>query len=649
MKRIVSLLAVLAVAVAGCGPNDPGAPAVTLLSPEGANHRAAVFSPDGGQVAYWTPNAAGWELVVAKADLSEPRTMASSSSPAPIVWSPDGSLVAFSTDAWGGPDVAMVPAGGGEVRRLTASPAFEVPIAWHRDGDRLVYLQTAEGGGVRASVVSLATGDGAPLLTDDRPHIAIWSPDGSRLAVDFFAGGKGTIWVADSAGGNLRQLTTDGFEETNFPSVWSPDGSEVLYVSRRTGTADIWAVPADGGAPRQLTRDLRDDTQPVLSSDGRWVAFLSTRGQQTDVWVVPWTGGEAIRVTDDATEEADLQWIGPGTRLAFQKVSVTSTLWAVDAMTGTERQLTPDSIQVGGFRVSRDGSELVYEVVRGGGVIDLHVTPLAGGPPRVLVAGTHENRLGAWSPDGQTIVFTSTRAGSTDIWTVPAAGGEPRQLVNWPTFEADPQWTPDGSGVYFRSERDAAKLGDVWLVPAAGGEPRRITTVGRVTDYTQSSTSPDLFVNLIGGRAGQFVLTRLRPDGSLQTLWDRSNVFGVSPDGVMPGGDSVVFNTQLPEGGEGSFLISTRTGQGRQLLGKGELAADFSRDGTLLAYTFGGATQDLGILDMKDGTTRRLTNTPERESGYWWAGDTKTIVVARRAPVSRIATVDVGPLLQGGR
>jgi len=646
MKRIGSLLTVVAVAVAGCGPNDPGAPAVTLLSPEGANHRDPVFSPDGRQVAYVTPKGAEWELVVAQADLSQPRTVATSGEITAPLWSPDGAWLAYATNAWGaGPDVAIVPAAGGEVRRLTTSPALEIPVAW-APGGRVAYLQTAEGGTIRASVVSIAGGEGTPLLSDSRPHFAAWSPDGSRVAINFIVGGGSTIWIADSTGGNLRQLTTEGLEELGFGvQAWSPDGSELAYLSRHTGTADIWVMPLDGGPARQLTKDLRDDTDPVWSPDGRWVAFVSTRGQQTDIWVVASTGGEAIRVTDDATEEAGVQWIGPGgTQLGFQARSSASTLWAIDAAGGTERQITPDSIRVGGFRVSPDGEQVAYIVERGGGVTDIQVAPLAGGPPRVLVAGSNENWLAGWSPDGQTILFESNRGGNVDVWTVSAAGGAPRQLTNWPTFETNPAWTADGSGIYFLSDRDA-KLRDLWLVPAAGGEPRRITTVGSINAITRSSSSPDLFVGLLGGRAGQFVLARLEADGSLRTLWDRSNVGEVSPDAVMRGADSVVINADLPEGGIGSFLISTRTGEGRQLLGKGEEAADFSRDGTLLAYTFGGATQDLGIIDMKDGTTRRLTNTPERESGYWWAGDTKTIVVARRSQRSRIATVDVGALL----
>jgi Tol biopolymer transport system component len=454
--------------------------------------------------------------------------------------------------------------------------------------------------------------------------------------------GSSTLWAADGAGANPKQLTTEGQE---FPADWSPDASEGLYISRRTGTGDIWVLPMDGGKPRQLTRDVRDDYSPVWSPDGKWVAFGSNRGRQTDLWVVPAAGGTELRVTDDAAEEGGPRFIGKSNRIAFTVNSVVSALWAITVADGKERQITPDSIRVGSFRVSPDGKEVVYSVLRGGGVSDLQVASLVDGTRRTLVAGTANNVVEGYSPDSKTVLFGSNRSGNQDVWSISAAGGEPRQLTNWPTQEQTADWAPDGSAVYFISNRDA-KIGDVWSVPAAGGEPTRVTTVGNVNNLAQSSTGPDLFVNLLGGRGGQLTLAKLRTGGTLQTLWDRSNVLTVvSQDGATPSGDSVVIYTAAPGGGQTNYLISTRTGQGREILGKGDVAGDFSPDGTMLSYNFGRPMADIGILNLKDGTTRRLTNTPENEAAYWWTRDSKTIVVSRRAPRARIATVDLTELL----
>lgn len=641
-------------ALSACGKQESGLPAVTLLTPEGANHQSSHFSPDGSRVAYWAAGAKGWDFMVAKADLSEPHTLVpgtpGGNGPGGVLWSPDGRLLAFVSSAASLFDVAVVPSDSGAVRRLTDAPGLEFPVQWHPAGDRLTYIATAAGGTFRSFVVSLASGASVPLLSETRPAVGLWSPDGSRLAIQTFSAGSNTIWLADSSGANPKQLTTEGQENLGGDaSPWSPGGTELLYTSRRTGTGDIWVLPVNGEKPRQLTRDVRDDNSPTWSADGKWVAFISTRGRQTDVWVVPAAGGNELRVTDDVAGEDGLQWVGKSQRLAFHTGATASGLWALTVADGKERRITPDSIRVGNFDVSPDGSEVVYQVRRGGGVSDLVVVPLAGGAPRTLVAGSADNSEPDWSPDGKNILFTSNRSGNQDIWLVSSSGGEPRQLSNWPTEERNAEWAEDGSTVYFVSEHDASPFSDVWKVPLTGGEPARVTRIGSVNTMSVSRTSPDVFVSTIGGRAGQFVLSRLLPDGKLQTLWDKSNVFGVSHFGLMAQGDSLAINAELPGGGGfGSYLISTRTGQGRQILGKNEGAGDFSRDGTQLIYGFGTPNGDYGIYNVKDGSTRRLTNTPENENGHWWTSDGKTLVIHRSVERRRIATVDVTPLLKQG-
>jgi TolB protein len=652
-NRLVILGALLA--LSACGKEGSGLPTASFLTPEGSDHRASQFSPDGGRVAYWAAGASGWDLIVAHADLSAPRTVVSGPGGqwSPPLWSPDGTSLAFVSSTLGPADVAVVPAEGGEPRRLTDRPGGENPYQWHPRGDRIAYMASVEGqSGFRSLMVSLASGRSAPVLAETRMAEAFWSPDGSKIAFYVVDGGASTIWVADSSGANARQLTTEGQERFSWGGPWSPDGSELLYVSRRTGTGDIWVLPVAGGAPRQLTRDVRDDDFPRWSPDGKWVAFISTRGRQTDVWVVPAAGGTELRVTDDAADEFYLQWIGKSEKLAFHTSVAVSGLWAMTVADGKERRITPDSIRVGYFDVSPDGTAVVYQVLRGGGVSELWVAPLMGGAPRTLVAGNADYWDFGWSPDGKRILFVSYQSGNSDVWVVDAAGGDPHQLTRWPTGEWDAEWAADGSAVYFRSERDASSFADVWMVPPAGGEPRRITTVGTVEEVAPSRTSPDVFVTTLGG-AGKLVLSRLLPDGKLRPLWDRSNMLqrSLSVFSVTAQGDSMAIAAELPGGGFGSYLISTRTGQGRQILGKGDLAKDFSRDGTQLLYSFGSPNADLGLLTLKDGSMRRLTDTPENEGWFGapvrWTGDGKTIVFIRSAERRRIVTVDLTKLLGG--
>ena len=89
----------------------------------------------------------------------------------------------------------------------------------------------------------------------------------------------------------------------------------------------------------------------------------------------------------------------------------------------------------------------------------------------------------------------------------------------------------------------------------------------------------------------------------------------------------------------GSYRI-----EGRQILGKGDLARDFSRDGAQMLYAFGSPNADLGLITVKNGLVRRLTDTPQNEGSVRWTGDGKTIVFNRSVKRRRIATADLTKL-----
>jgi Tol biopolymer transport system component len=52
----------------------------------------------------------------------------------------------------------------------------------------------------------------------------------------------------------------------------------------------------------------------------------------------------------------------------------------------------------------------------------------------------------AFSPDGRSILFTSTRGGTTGIWKMPREGGTPERIGSGDQAE----WSPDGKRIVFR-------------------------------------------------------------------------------------------------------------------------------------------------------------------------------------------------------
>jgi hypothetical protein len=105
------------------------------------------------------------------------------------------------------------------------------------------------------------------------------------------------------------------------------------------------------------------------------------------------------------------------------------------------------------------------------------------------------------------------------------------------------------------------------------------------------------------------------------------------------GPEVFVIDTGRPDDTVGSVLVPVHGGQGRWLLDRLEVAGGWSSDGTQLVYGVGGSDRDIGVLSLRDGSKRRLTETTT------WDGQ----IVFRRSTVRRrIVTADVSKLMERG-
>ncbi len=647
MFVFAAMFVVLGACGGGDGGNDGAMPELTALSPEGVRILGPSYSPDGKRIAYWTPASPAWQLWVANADMTSPQKLPIKGTTNPALWSPDGTRLAVTSAEFGPSHAVVVPVAGGEVKRVTTGSGVDTETGWFADGERLAYvMSTGGGGGFTSFASSPATGATQSLVPgEQRPYFGTPSPDGSRIGFNVIEGSRTTIWVADSSGTNPRQLTKEGFEsQRSYRMSWSPDGRGILYESVRTGTSDLWVVPVDSGSPRQLTRDVRNDYSGVWSPDSRWVAFLSDRGRQTDIWIVPATGGEEKRVTDTPDAESNPVWRPGANELTFVITSEKSGIWAMDMATGSERRLTPDSIRTAGFYGSPDGTQIDYVIERGGGVQDLAVMPVVGGASRILVSGGGTVLTPQWSPDGKQIVYLSDRGGSQDVWIVDVADGPPRQLTSWPGFESAVAWSGDGTKVYFQSDHNT-KLGDLWAVASGGGEPTRITRNGTLgSDFLSTRAGvADFFAGTINPNGGQLTISRVRPDGRMTTVWDRSNAFMRA---ISPSGDSIAAVVEQPNGKLQMMILPAAGGNGRQILTVNDRGTFWSNDGKSIVYTTSiNGAGDIGIFSVADGTTRRLTTTPESEAGAELTPDGKTMLTNRTATIQRLFSANLSKLI----
>jgi len=93
------------------------------------------------------------------------------------------------------------------------------------------------------------------------------------------------------------------------------------------------------------------------------------------------------------------------------------------------------------------------------------------------------------SPDGSSVVYCSAESGNHDVWIRQIASGERLNLtVDYEGEDAWPYWSPDGNWILFNSTRDG---GGLYKVSLFGGTPIRIAAFGPDGITRDYSMSPD--------------------------------------------------------------------------------------------------------------------------------------------------------------
>jgi TolB protein len=89
--------------------------------------------------------------------------------------------------------------------------------------------------------------------------------------------------------------------------------------------------------------------------------------------------------------------------------------------------------------------------------------------------GAYDDMWPSWSPDGQSIVFVSTRDGDPEVYVMDRDGAGARRLTTSPGRDAHPAWSPDGSTIAFQSPRQDGHT-RIFVMKADGTGQRAITS-----------------------------------------------------------------------------------------------------------------------------------------------------------------------------
>lgn len=251
--------------------------------------------------------------------------------------------------------------------------------------------------------------------------------------------GKKELYLCDSDGANLRQLTGEG--RIAIAPKWAPDGNSIVYTSYLRGFPDIYRIDLSRNRREILANYGGLNTGAAISPDGREAALILSKDGNPELYVKNLRSGALTRLTNTPrAAEASPDW-------------------------------------------SPDGSQIVYASDQGVvGRPQLYIIPRTGGTPQRISTQGSENVAPDWGPNGL-IACASRSGGRYNIAVINPASKQTVYLTGDGADYEDPSWAPNGrhivaarsvnyqSSLYLLdtvSDRPVALLqgGGSWYAPA---------------------------------------------------------------------------------------------------------------------------------------------------------------------------------------
>lgn len=200
----------------------------------------------------------------------------------------------------------------------------------------------------------------------------------------------------------------------------------------------------------------------------------------------------------------------------------------------------------------------------------------------------------------------------SDVYAMNVDGSGEKRLTDSPGLDAFPAWSPDGESIIFSSERDSNW--ELYLMNADGTEQRRLTHTPE-----EDESSPAFFpdgerIVYVSGLVGDYsAIHVMDADGS-----DRKEIAGGSFPSPSPDGERIVYTAYTAHSRTPYIAVMNADGSNQRRLG-GSLAerltgkADgeepaWSPDGEKVAFMSANDDEDIYVMDADGSNRTRLTD-----------------------------------------
>jgi len=368
-------------------------------------------------------------------------------------WSHDGKWIGFSAGRDGDDDIYIIPATGGQSKRLTWLDADDQICDWTLDSREVIFSSRRTDRYPDYSMlysVGIESGTPEPISEANGAEACLSPTDGhillSRLNSQWWrkrerSSGVSHVWSYDLTSKTYETITDTSAHQTGDDfrrpfSRWPQcDSSGSIYlVTERDGTANIWKRNQNKEWS-QITFFKEDGVRfPSVSLNGDLIAFE----QGTDIWIIK---GDNSPQKLELTCPVDPRDVEP-LDLGF-------------------------SDRADWIAFNPDGREIFLEVrgeVIAGRIVGDDDKAARGRANNLSTSNPARDGEMTVSPGGDTLIVASDRAGSRDLYMVTSDDPDTKELaralkLNWellvqsPLDDHTPRFSPDGKSIAFMRDK----------------------------------------------------------------------------------------------------------------------------------------------------------------------------------------------------
>ena len=276
----------------------------------------------------------------------------------------------------------------------------------------------------------------------------------------------------------VAQLTHG--EADNYSPIFSADGTRIAFSSFRLDNGEIYVMDLNGRIHQRVTftTDL-NETSPAFLNDSSYLFYSFEPKTSREAKIVLQSSGSTpiysgFKVTHIHSKETHevlpmgfgvrAPRVAPDHRRIVYESNTDANLelylldigklnfQAIDGNTMEPRRITRNEVDDGSPCFFPDGNRLVFVSTREK-IHQLYTTSIDGGGAKHLNPSRYDCYSPVVSHDGKSIAFVSARDGDIEVYMINADGTNERRLTNGVGVSMQPAFSPDGRKLAFVSDR----------------------------------------------------------------------------------------------------------------------------------------------------------------------------------------------------